>query len=68
MSCEPRQCFCRGPQNGEPRCPCAMRNVQIVNGRYVQPAQDLGPIVKTAGRSLRERIESAEKLVELKLG
>lgn len=22
---EPRPCFCVGPQNGEPLCPCAMR-------------------------------------------
>lgn len=29
-----------GPQNGDPLCPCAMRNVRIVDGRYVQ---DLGP-------------------------
>lgn len=37
------QCNCIGPQNGEPRCPCAMRGVQVVDGRYVLPAQDLGP-------------------------
>ena len=36
-------CNCIGPQNGEPRCPCAMRGVQVVDGRYVLPAQDLGP-------------------------
>jgi hypothetical protein len=36
-------CNCIGPQNGQPRCPCAMRDVQVVNGRYVLPAQDLGP-------------------------
>jgi hypothetical protein len=38
-------CNCIGPQNGEPRCPCAMRNVRIVDGRYVMPAQDLGPVL-----------------------
>jgi hypothetical protein len=38
-----KQCFCVGPQNGEPRCPCAMRGVTVVDGRYVVPAQDLGP-------------------------
>ena len=35
-------CNCVGPQNGEPRCPCGMRDVRIVDGRYVLPAQDLG--------------------------
>ena len=36
-------CGCIGPQNGEPLCPCAMRGVKVVDGRYVLPAQDLGP-------------------------
>jgi hypothetical protein len=35
-------CCCRGPQNGQPVCPCQMRSVQIVNGRYVR-VTDLGP-------------------------
>lgn len=35
-------CFCRGPQNGQPACPCQMRGVQIVDGRYVRVV-DLGP-------------------------
>ncbi len=35
-------CNCIGPQNGEPACPCAMRHVKIVDGRYVQ-VNDLGP-------------------------
>lgn len=37
-----RPCFCVGPQNGEPLCPCRMRSVRIVDGRYVQTI-DLGP-------------------------
>lgn len=37
-------CNCIGPQDGQPLCPCQMRNVQIVDGRYVRPAQDLGPV------------------------
>ncbi len=41
-------CHCVGPQNGQPRCPCAMRGVQIINGRYVLPAQDLGPAPATS--------------------
>lgn len=43
-ACGPYQeaCGCMGPQNGQPVCPCQMRGVQIVNGRYVR-TQDLGP-------------------------
>ena len=39
-----RACNCVGPQNGQPRCPCMMRNVQIRDGRYVEPEKDLGPV------------------------
>lgn len=35
-------CGCIGPQNGQPLCPCAMRGVKIVDGRYVQVV-DHGP-------------------------
>jgi len=35
-------CNCIGPRNGEPLCPCMMRGVKIVNGRYVKTT-DLGP-------------------------
>ena len=37
-----RACFCIGPQDGEPLCPCRMTNVKIVNGRYVETI-DHGP-------------------------
>lgn len=33
---EPRACNCIGPQNGQPKCPCMMRNVRIIDGEYVQ--------------------------------
>jgi hypothetical protein len=36
-------CNCIGPQNGEPKCPCMMRNVFKKNGRWVQAEIDLGP-------------------------
>jgi hypothetical protein len=39
-------CFCIGPQNGEPKCPCQMRNVSMVNGRYVTRPRDLGPVIQ----------------------
>src|SRR5579859_3595292 len=38
----PRACNCIGPQNGQPLCPCAMRGVRIIDGRYIK-IQDLGP-------------------------
>lgn len=38
-------CGCIGPQNGEPLCPCMMRNVEEKNGRYVKREQDLGPVL-----------------------
>jgi len=40
----PHPCFCVGRQNGEPVCPCRMRHVKIVGGRYVY-TQDLGPVI-----------------------
>lgn len=43
-------CGCRGPQNGEPVCPCMMRDVRIVDGRYVR-ITDLGPAPMTSGLS-----------------
>ncbi|MBD3844254.1 hypothetical protein IED13_00990 [Bosea sp. SSUT16] len=39
-------CNCIGPRNGEPRCPCAMRNVTERDGRWIVPEQDLGPVVR----------------------
>lgn len=36
-------CFCVGPKNGEPLCPCRMRNVQVRNGRYIEII-DHGPV------------------------
>lgn len=39
-------CFCMGPQNGEPLCPCAMKSVRIKDGRYVIPEKDLGPALE----------------------
>jgi hypothetical protein len=38
-----RPCFCVGPQNGEPKCPCMMKDVIVRNGRYIQREVDLGP-------------------------
>ena len=36
-------CYCIGPQNGEPVCPCRMKNVVIVDGRYKEII-DLGEV------------------------
>lgn len=38
-----QSCFCIGPQNGEPLCPCQMRHIIVRNGRYIKPEVDLGP-------------------------
>lgn len=42
-------CYCIGPQNGEPLCPCRMRELKIEkrNGRWVEPEKDLGPVSDT---------------------
>ena len=44
-------CGCVGPQEGQPLCPCMMRQRGIVqkNGRWIQPEQDLGPAVSILG-------------------
>lgn len=36
-------CFCIGPQNGEPLCPCRMRAIRQEGGRYVEHI-DHGPV------------------------
>lgn len=36
-------CYCIGPQNGQPLCPCRMRGVEIKDGRYVKTI-DYGPV------------------------
>ena len=36
-------CNCIGPQGDEPLCPCAMRGVKVMDGRFVI---DLGPVPK----------------------
>jgi len=37
-------CFCIGPQNGEPKCPCEMKGLIQRDGRWIQPEVDLGPV------------------------
>jgi len=29
-------CNCIGPQAGKPLCPCRMKNLRVVDGRYVE--------------------------------
>jgi hypothetical protein len=38
-----RACNCIGPQNGDPLCPCMMRDVRVRDGRWVRE-QDFGPV------------------------
>lgn len=37
-------CECIGPQNGEPRCPCQMKNTAIRDSRYIEAERDLGSV------------------------
>lgn len=43
MNTQVHSCNCIGPQGGQPLCPCMMRGVQVVDGRYIK-TQDLGPV------------------------
>lgn len=54
-------CSCVGPKNSEPVCPCAMRSVKIIAGRYVQVI-DLGPAPIKA--QLAQSIFTVEQRVE----
>lgn len=36
-------CNCVGPQGGKPLCPCRMRGVKVIGGRYVETI-DHGPV------------------------
>jgi len=59
-------CNCIGPQNGEPLCPCMMRGVEIVNGRYIKKT-DLGPVEPQLGAAkdiLKEYSWALDKLGE----
>jgi hypothetical protein len=37
-------CNCMGPQNGEPYCPCMMRDMVQHEGRWIRPERDIGPV------------------------
>lgn len=54
MAEQPHACFCTGPKPGMPACPCRMRNMTKVEGRWVEMI-DHGPVQE---RSLAERIKS----------
>lgn len=49
-----RSCFCVGPQNGQPLCPCMMSNVSIEDGRY-REIRDLGPVTRGKVQESREQ-------------
>lgn len=53
-------CNCIGPQKGQPLCPCRMRGVTVVNGRYVK-ITDLGAAPEP--EQLAKRFESAGALL-----
>ena len=67
-------CNCIGPQNGDPVCPCQMRGVVEVDGRYVR-ITDLGPVISKISlpepetpeervNRLRKELEEAEKAID----
>ena len=39
-------CNCIGPKDGEPLCPCRMKNVKVQDGRYIEVI-DHGPVKST---------------------
>jgi len=39
-----KECFCTGPKNGQPKCPCEMRGLIQRDGRWIEPERDLGPV------------------------
>lgn len=49
-------CNCIGPQDGQPLCPCQMRGVEIVEGRYVR-VTDLGPVRERASEPLTKMMD-----------
>lgn len=42
---ESHSCGCVGPQGGQPLCPCRMRGLKVVDGRWVEVI-DHGPAVE----------------------
>ena len=42
-------CFCIGPQNGEPYCPCEMRSRGIFqrDGKWIEPEKVVGAVRKS---------------------
>lgn len=48
-------CGCIGPQNGDPVCPCRMKNVRVENGRYIE-IHDLGPAEPEAQEAVKRAI------------
>lgn len=40
-------CFCIGRQNGEPYCPCVMREKGIIkrNGKWIEPEKAVGDVL-----------------------
>lgn len=60
-------CGCIGPQNGQPLCPCAMRGVKIIDGRYVR-VEDLGPAPDTSKAFTAEYSEYTRLMGEERKG
>jgi hypothetical protein len=68
-------CGCVGPQNGEPQCPCRMRGLRQLDGRWVEvidhgpvaprhapPATTGGVIVHAVPPGLHEALTAEERV------
>lgn len=52
-------CGCIGPQNGEPLCPCRMRGLRQVDGRWVETI-DHGPVRPHVPRPVDPTVEAGD--------
>ena len=57
-------CNCIGPQNGEPKCPCMMKDVAVRDGRYIQREQDLGPAPFLKNMAADEAMEGCDQTIK----
>lgn len=62
-----QSCNCIDPQNGQPLCPCAMRGVQIIDGRYVR-VTDLGPAPSASQAFTKEYSEYTRLMGDERMG
>lgn len=64
MRTEIHSCFCVGPQDGDPVCPCMMKNLIIRNGRYIKEI-DMGPVKQTDLEKIMEKPKKQSYFITL---